>query len=113
GSDTVVALSADLGPAERYRRWLTVLRGTANIVVGTRAAMFAPVHNPGLYIVWDDGDDLHVDQHRPYPQVRDVLILRAHRDQAALLVAGHTRTAEAQLLLESGWAHAITAERTV
>src|SRR5690606_11960659 len=38
-----VALTADLGPAERYRRWLRVLRGGVRAVVGTRAAMFAPV----------------------------------------------------------------------
>ncbi|MBK1788160.1 primosomal protein N' [Prauserella cavernicola] len=111
GEDAVVALSADLGPAERYRRWLAVLRGAVRIVVGTRAAMFAPVVDPGLFVVWDDGDDLHADPHMPYPQVRDVLMLRAHADAASFLVAGYTRTAEAQLLLDSGWAHPIVAAR--
>lgn len=111
GPDTVVALSAEVGPARRYRRWLAVLRGSARIVVGTRAAMFAPVHEPGLYVVWDDGDDLHAEPRMPYPQVRDVLVLRAHTDGVPLLVAGHARTAEAQLLLESGWAHPIVAGR--
>ncbi|MEU3269471.1 primosomal protein N' [Saccharomonospora sp. NPDC006951] len=111
GADAVVALSADLGPAERYRRWLAVLRGAVRIVVGTRAAMFAPVTDPGLFVVWDDGDDLHADPHMPYPQVRDVLMVRAHAEKASFLVAGHTRTAEAQLLLESGWAHPIVAAR--
>ena len=38
-----ICLTADLGPAERYRRWLAVLRGAVRIVAGTRAAMFAPV----------------------------------------------------------------------
>ena len=37
------ALSAELGPAERYRRWLSVLRGTVRVAVGTRATAFAPV----------------------------------------------------------------------
>ncbi len=111
GDGAVVALSAGLGPAERYRRWLAVARGTVRIVVGTRAAMFAPVADPGLYVVWDDGDDLHVDPHAPYPQVRDVLLLRAHADAASVLVAGHSRTAEAQLLVETGWAHPIVAAR--
>ncbi len=32
----VVALSAGLGPAERYRRWLAVLRGRARLVIGTQ-----------------------------------------------------------------------------
>ncbi|WP_344056525.1 primosome assembly protein PriA, partial [Prauserella halophila] len=111
GPEVVTALSADLGPAERYRRWLAVKRGAARIAVGTRAAMFAPVHDPALYVVWDDGDDLHADPHMPYPQVRDVLMLRAHSDRASLLVGGFARTAEAQLLLESGWAQPLVAPR--
>ncbi|WP_179956966.1 primosomal protein N' [Amycolatopsis anabasis] len=111
GEDAVVSLSADLGPAERYRRWLAVSRQAVRAVVGTRAAMFAPIADPGLFAVWDDGDDLHVDPHMPYPQVRDVLMLRAHAAQASLLVAGFSRTAEAQLLVETGWAHPVLAGR--
>ncbi len=110
--DAAVALTADLGPARRYRRWLAVRRGVARVVVGTRAAMFAPVADPGLLVVWDDGDDLHAEQRAPYPHVREVLIQRAHAAGAALLCAGFARTAEAQLLVDSGWAHEIVAPRT-
>ncbi|MBN9112734.1 MAG: primosomal protein N' [Pseudonocardia sp.] len=111
GDDGVVALSADLGPAERYRRWLRVLRGEVRVVVGTRSAAFAPLADLGLVAVWDDGDDSHSEPRAPYPQVRDVLVLRAHAAGAALLVAGYARTAEAQLLVESGWANEIVAGR--
>lgn len=111
GEDAVVALAADLGPAERYRRWLAVRRGAIRVVVGTRAAMFAPVADPGLFVVWDDGDDLHAEPRAPYPHVRDVLVQRAHLTGAALLVAGFARTAEAQLLVDSGWAHEVLADR--
>ncbi|MGH3879025.1 MAG: hypothetical protein ACRDSK_18510, partial [Actinophytocola sp.] len=111
GEDAVVALSADAGPAKRYRRWLAVLRGGARIVVGTRASVFAPVHRPGVFVVWDDGDDLHADPHAPYPHVRDVLIQRAHAAGASVVVAGFARTAEAQLLVDSGWAPEIIAGR--
>jgi primosomal protein N' (replication factor Y) len=111
GEDNVVALSADAGPAKRYRAWLAVKRGAARIVVGTRASVFAPVHEPGLFVVWDDGDDLHADPHAPYPHVRDVLIQRAHMTGASLLVAGFARTAEAQLLVETGWAPEIVGSR--
>ena len=31
----------------------------------------------GLLAVWDDGDDSHSEPRAPYPQVRDVLVLRA------------------------------------
>jgi primosomal protein N' (replication factor Y) len=111
GADAVVALSADLGPAERYRRWLAVRRGQVPVVVGTRSASFAPVADLGLLAVWDDGDDLHSEPRSPYPQVRDVLVLRAHAAGAALLIGGYSRTAEAHLLVESRWAAAIVAER--
>ncbi|MGD9529407.1 primosomal protein N' [Pseudonocardia sp.] len=111
GAEAVVALTADLGPAERYRRWLRVLRGEVRVVVGTRAAAFAPVGRPGLLAVWDDGDDLHAEPRAPYPHARDVLVARAHAAGAALLVGGYARTAEGQLLVESGWAREVVAQR--
>ncbi|MFD1326207.1 primosome assembly protein PriA, partial [Micromonospora sonneratiae] len=106
-----VALSAALGPAKRYRAFLAARRGQVPVVIGTRAAMFAPVPRLGLVAIWDDGDDLHAEPRAPYPHAREVLLTRAQLGDAAALVAGHTRTAEAQLLLETGWAKEIVADR--
>lgn len=106
-----VALSADLGPAERYRRWLAVVRGQVKVVCGTRSAMFAPVADLGLTVLWDDGDDLHAEPRAPYPHARDVLALRAHRCGAAALIGGFALTAEAAQLAASGWAHLLAADR--
>ncbi|MGW3770628.1 primosomal protein N' [Actinomadura verrucosospora] len=111
GEGLHVALTAELGPAERYRRWLAVLRGKARAVVGTRAAMFAPVADLGLVVLWDDGDDVHAEPHAPYPHPRDVLALRAHRSGAGALIGGFTRTTDATQLVETGWAHALAADR--
>jgi primosomal protein N' (replication factor Y) (superfamily II helicase) len=108
-----VALSADLGPAERYRRWLAVRRGAVRAVVGTRVAVYAPAADLGLLAIWDDGDDLYAEPRAPYPQTRDVLALRSSLTGAALLVGGFARTAEAALLVEAGWAHEIVADRDV
>jgi primosomal protein N' (replication factor Y) (superfamily II helicase) len=113
GDGRHVALTADLGPAERYRRWLAVRRGDVRVAIGTRAAAYAPVANLGLVAVWDDGDDLHAEPRAPYPNSRDVLALRSAQTGAALLVGGFARTAEAQLLVESEWAHEIVADRAV
>ncbi|HEX5741383.1 MAG TPA: primosomal protein N' [Pilimelia sp.] len=106
-----VALSAALGPAERYRRYLAARRGGVRVVVGTRAAMFAPVADLGLVVVWDDGDDLHAEPRAPYPHAREVLLTRAALTGCAVLVAGFARTAEAQLLVETGWARELSAAR--
>jgi primosomal protein N' (replication factor Y) len=106
-------LRADDSPERRYRRFLAASRGAAQVVLGTRAAMFAPVRDLGLVIVWDDGDDLHCDERAPYPHARDVLVQRAWLDSCAAVVAGTSRTAEAALLVESGWAHELVADRAV
>ncbi len=106
-----LTLAADLGPAERYRRFLAVRRGDVRIVAGTRAAVFAPVANLGLVAVFDDGDDLLAEPRAPYPNAREVLMMRSAAGSCALLVGGFARTAEAQLLLDSGWAHPITPGR--
>jgi len=106
-----VRLVADDGPAPRYRAFLAALRGRADVVVGTRASAFAPVRRLGLVVCWDDGDGLHAEPRAPYPHTREVLALRAEQEQAAFLVAAHGRTVESQALVESGWAHAVAAER--
>jgi primosomal protein N' (replication factor Y) (superfamily II helicase) len=108
---THVVLAADLGPAERYRRWLSVARGDIRVVAGTRSAAFAPVLRLGLVVLWDEGNDLHAEPRAPYPHAREVLALRAHRSGAAALIGGFGRTAEAALLVEGGWARSLAADR--
>ncbi len=111
GKDRHVVLAAGLGPAKRYRAFLAASRGQVKVVAGTRAATFAPVQDIGLVVIWDDGDDLHAEPRAPYPHARDVLLTRAQRAGAAALVAGYARTTEAQLLLETGWAREVAADR--
>lgn len=109
--ERVALLLANTGPTPRYRAWLSVLTGQARIVIGTRSAMFAPVSNLGLVAVWDDGDELLYEPRAPYPNTRDVLMLRARSQQAALLVGGFSCSPEAALLVESGWASSLSAPR--
>ncbi|MGN6793428.1 MAG: primosomal protein N' [Streptosporangiaceae bacterium] len=111
GPSDFISLAAQLGPAERYRRWLAALRGQVKVVAGTRSATFAPVADLGLVVLWDEGDDLHAEPRAPYPHARDVLLLRAHRSGAAALVGGYARTAEAAQLIATGWAKPLEADR--
>src|SRR3954470_667913 len=111
--ERVVALSAGLGPAQRYRRWLSALRGSARMVLGTRSAVFAPVADLGLVMVWDDGDDSLAEPRAPYPHAREVAMLRSHQLRCAALIGGYARTAEAQALVRNRWAHDLVAPRPV
>ncbi|MFE5513833.1 primosomal protein N' [Streptomyces sp. NPDC056529] len=104
-------LTAEAGPEKRYARWLAVRRGSVRAVVGTRAAMFAPVRDLGLVVVWDDGDGSHSEPHAPQPHAREVLLLRAAHDRCAFLLGSTSCTVEAAQLVESGWARALAAGR--
>ncbi len=107
-----VTLTADAGPGPRYRDFLAVSRGTRRIVVGTRAAAFAPVHDLGLVAIWDDGDDLYAEPRAPYPHTRETLLLRSELEGAAALVGGFARSVEGEYLLRTGWAREIALPRT-
>lgn len=109
----VARLTADDGQTPRYRSFLRLLSGAAGVAVGTRSAAYAPVRELGLVVCWDDGDDLHIEQRAPYAHAREVLLLRAAHEGAACLLAGHTRSTETQRLVESGWANAVEAGRSV
>ncbi|MBP1136082.1 primosomal protein N' (replication factor Y) [Arthrobacter sp. PvP023] len=109
--EDIARLTADDGPTPRYRSYLRVLTGSAGVAVGTRSAAYAPVHNLGLVVCWDDGDDLHIEQRAPYAHTREVLLLRAEQDGAACLMAAHTRSTELQRLVEAGWARPVDADR--
>ncbi|WP_330303161.1 MULTISPECIES: primosomal protein N' [unclassified Streptomyces] len=111
GEGRHAVLTAEAGPEKRYREWLAVRRGSVRAVVGTRAAMFAPVRDLGLVVIWDDGDGSHSEPHAPQPHAREVLLLRAAHDKCAFLLGSWSCTVEAAQLVESGWALPLVAER--
>ncbi|GAA2020915.1 primosomal protein N' (replication factor Y) [Nakamurella flavida] len=112
-AEDFVTLSADLGPAERYRRFLRIRRGAARVVAGTRGAAFAPVVDLAVVAVFDDGDESLAEPRAPYPHAREVAMLRSVAGPCALLVGGFNRTTEAALLVDSGWAQSVAAPRAV
>lgn len=111
GAGQHVTLAASHKPALRYRSFLALSRGDVKVVLGTRAAAFAPVADLGLVALWDDGDDLFAEPRSPYPHARDVLLVRATEQSTAFLLGGYARTAEAQSLVTSGWCGQIVADR--
>lgn len=112
GAGRHVLLTAGEKPAARYRAYLAASRGAVPVVLGTRSAALAPVARLGLVAIWDDGDDSYAEPRAPYPHAREVLLMRAARHGAGVLVAGFARTAEAQSLVSSGWCVDLVATAT-
>lgn len=109
GPDSFSVLSSSEKPAERYRAFLSLLRGETKVALGTRSAAFAPVRDLGLVVIVDDGDDLFVEQRSPYAHAREVLLLRSLHQETAALFVSLARSCEAQRLVETGWAQSLEA----
>ena len=105
-------LTADVGPSARYSAFLRIRRGYRRVVVGTRAAVFAPVNDLGLIILWDDSDDSLAEPHAPYWHAREVLVMRSDHTGSAMVIGSTSRSVESAALVASGWARNVAEPRT-
>ena len=83
----------------RYVNHIKVSGPSPNIVIGTRSSLFAPVHNLGSILIWDDEDASHQDQSSPYVSSRDVALIRQTIDNCSLAFLAHSRSASIQRLV--------------
>ncbi len=98
---THVVLTAQATAEARYRGFVALRLGQVNVCVGTRNAIFAPVTQLGLVIVWDSADETLRSPQAPYWQVSEVAINRAIDNQAALVFGGWANSLRAQLLVQA------------
>ena len=112
-ADSFVRLSSDSTPHTRYHGFVKARLGRVPVVIGTRAAAYAPVANLGLVVCWDDGDSSLVEQRAPYCHARDVLLLRASAENTAALFAGFSMSSEAARLVRTRWASHVRAPRAL
>ena len=112
-ADSFVRLSSDSTPHTRYHGFVKARLGRVPVVIGTRAAAYAPVANLGLVVCWDDGDSSLLEQRAPYCHARDVLLLRASAENTAALFAGFSMSSEAARLVRTRWASHVRAPRAL
>ena len=83
----VAALHSGLSDGERLSSWTHARNGTADVVMGTRSAVFVPLARPGLFIV-DEEHDLSFKQQDGFRySARDLAVVRA-RDAGTPVVLG-------------------------
>jgi primosomal protein N' (replication factor Y) len=90
-------------PSERYGRYLDILSGDARIVIGTRAAVYAPVLDLELLIVVDESDPLLEEPHTPYVHARDAAVVRNSIEGGRLVFASITPSVESTRFVELGF----------
>lgn len=101
GSRLAVQHSA-LNNTERLLQWRRIQQGNADIVVGTRSAVFAPLQNIGLIIIDEEQEHTYQSESAPRYDAHDVAKKRAAMENALLLFASATPLTETYHAAESG-----------
>src|SRR6185295_6930517 len=76
----IVALHSGLTPAQRLRSWLAAQLGVADLVLGTRLAVFAPLPRLGVIVVDEEHDASYKQQEGARYSARDLAVWRGRRE---------------------------------
>lgn len=79
----------------RYRTWLEIAAGRYDVVVGTRASVFAPLPQLGLILVSRESHALHREERAPYFHVREVALARCPSEGAVAVLSAFCPSVEA------------------
>lgn len=101
----VAILHSGLSNGEKYDEWRKVERGEAQVVVGARSAIFAPLKNIGAIIIDEEHEASYKQDSNPRYHARDVALLRAKYNQAVLVLGSATPSLESRARAGKGVYH--------
>ena len=88
--NAVALLHSGLSAGERYDEWLRLKKGDAQIAIGARSAVFAPLDNIGAIIVDEEHDASYVSDFNPRYDAIQVASFRAQQEKALLILGSAT-----------------------
>jgi primosomal protein N' (replication factor Y) len=100
-SEFVANFSQEQPKSKQYDAFLKALESRPRIVVGSRSSAFAPAHNLGSILVFDEADRSYADQSAPYLHSRDVVLVRQGIEQCSLVFASHSISSDIKRLLDA------------
>ena len=92
--DRVAVLHSALSDGERYDEWHRIRSGEAQVVVGPRSAVWAPVRNLGLIVVDEEHESSYKQDETPRYHARDVAVLRGAIEGARVVLGSATPSLE-------------------
>jgi len=90
----IVAQHSGLTPAQRLRHWLAAHLGLADLVLGTRLAVFASMPRLGLIVVDEEHDPSYKQQEGARYSARDLAVYRGKVERASVLLGSATPSLE-------------------
>ena len=88
--DRVAVLHSALSPGERYDQWIRIAKGEADVVIGARSALFAPLPRPGLIIIDEEHDSSYKQEEKLRYHARDAATVRAKLTDALVILGSGT-----------------------
>ncbi len=92
--ERVAVLHSRLTDREKYEEWNRILRQEADVVIGARSAIFAPLHDVGLIIVDEEHEQTYKQETDPRYVVREVAEWRAKHHKAVVILGSATPSLE-------------------
>lgn len=98
----IALLHSALTDRERLDAWLAARDGEADIIIGTRSALFTPMKNPGLIIIDEEHDASYKQQEGLRYHARDLAMVRARLENLPILLGSATPALESLHNAQSG-----------
>lgn len=98
----VAVFHSGLSLGERNDEYKRADRGEAKVVIGTRSAVFAPLHNLGLIVIDEEQEHTYKSERTPRYDTKDVARFRAKYNNALLLLTSATPSVESFSLAKAG-----------
>lgn len=100
--DRVALLHSALSDGERYDEWRRIRRGEAQVVVGARSAIFAPLNHLGIIIMDEEHETSYKQEDMPRYHARDVAQWRSHYHHCPVLLGSATPSLESRARAQKG-----------
>lgn len=98
----VAILHSALSDGEKFDEWRKIKMGQAQVVVGARSAIFAPLENIGAIIIDEEHEASYKQESNPRYHAREVALLRANSHQAVLVLGSATPSLESRARASRG-----------
>ncbi|MDF7801991.1 primosomal protein N' [Pontiellaceae bacterium B1224] len=92
--ECVAVLHSSLSDGERHDEWHRIRNGEAQIAIGARSALFAPVENVGLIVVDEEHEPTYKQDESPRYNARDVAVMRGHLEKCCVVLGSATPALE-------------------
>ncbi len=90
GKEKIAVLHSKLSIGERYDEWNKIREGKANIIIGARSAIFAPIQNLGIIIIDEEHDSSYKSESNPRYDAKQVAKYIAKQNNCPLVLGSAT-----------------------